>query len=293
MHLKSNLIKYLFIIPGAIYMIAFVGYPLVYNIILSFQDVDLGALNSGDSKFIGFDNYKQLFSEGVFRKSVINTLVYTVGSIIFQFTIGFVLALFFSMKFKLANFLRGIVMVGWLIPLTVTALLFKFILDTDVGVVNQILMSLNIIDNPIGWLSSPKIALWSIILVNVWIGIPFNMLLLSTGLNDLPEDVYESASLDGASTWQKFIHLTLPMLRPVILVVMMLGFIYTFKVFDLVFVMTGGGPVDSTEVLSTLAYRYSFDDFQFSYGAAVANVLFLILFIISLIYLRMINKEEE
>ncbi len=148
------------------------------------------------------------------------------------------------------------------------------------------------IDNPIPVLSDPKIAIWSVIIANIWVGIPFNMLLISAGLSSLPEDVYESASLDGANAFQKFIHLTLPLLRPVITVVMMLGFIYTFKVFDLVFVMTGGGPVHATEVLSTVSYRYSFDEFQFSMGAASANVLFFILLLVSLVYLRLIKKDE-
>lgn len=118
------------------------------------------------------------------------------------------------------------------------------------------------------------------------------MLLLSTGLSSLPEDVFESASLDGANGFQKLVHITLPMLKPVILIVMMLGFIYTFKVFDLVFVMTGGGPLNSTEVLSTLAYRLSFNEFNFSLGAAAANVLFLILLVVSLVYLWIMQKDE-
>jgi multiple sugar transport system permease protein len=119
------------------------------------------------------------------------------------------------------------------------------------------------------------------------------MLLISTGLNNLPKDVFESASLDGANSFQKLIHITLPLLRPVLLVVLMLGFIYTFKVFDIVFVMTGGGPINSTEVLSTLAYRLSFNEFNFSLGAAAANVLFLILLVISIFYLYLINRDEE
>lgn len=119
--------------------------------------------------------------------------------------------MFFSMKFKLAGFLRGLMMISWLIPLTVTALLFKFMMGSNAGIFNQMLMSANLIDNPIGWLSSPEIALWSVIIANIWVGIPFNMLLLSTGLSSLPQDVYESASLDGGANWfQKLFYITLP-----------------------------------------------------------------------------------
>ncbi|OMI12386.1 ABC transporter permease [Bacillus paralicheniformis] len=279
-----------YLFPAVLFMLALIGYPLIYNIILSFQNVSLANIASKDISFIGIDNYQRLAQDKVFWASLKNTLLYTAGSVVFQFAIGFLLALFFSMKFRLAPFLRGLMMVSWLIPLTVTALLFKFMMASNEGVFNQLLISWGMIDNPIPWLSDPKIAIWSVIIANIWVGIPFNMLLISAGLSSLPEDVYESASLDGANAFQKFIHLTLPLLRPVITVVMMLGFIYTFKVFDLVFVMTGGGPVHATEVLSTVSYRYSFDEFQFSMGAASANVLFFILLLVSLVYLRLIKK---
>ncbi|OLF98632.1 carbohydrate ABC transporter permease [Bacillus paralicheniformis] len=281
-----------YLFPAVLFMLTLIGYPLIYNMILSFQNVSLANIASKDISFIGIDNYQRLAQDKVFWASLKNTLLYTAGSVVFQFAIGFLLALFFSMKFRLAPFLRGLMMVSWLIPLTVTALLFKFMMASNEGVFNQLLLSWGMIDNPIPWLSDPKIAIWSVIIANIWVGIPFNMLLISAGLSSLPEDVYESASLDGANAFQKFIHLTLPLLRPVITVVMMLGFIYTFKVFDLVFVMTGGGPVHATEVLSTVSYRYSFDEFQFSMGAASANVLFFILLLVSLVYLRLIKKDE-
>ncbi|EWH21759.1 carbohydrate ABC transporter permease [Bacillus haynesii] len=283
---------YFYLFPAVLFMLALIGYPLIYNMILSFQNVSLTNIASQDISFIGIDNYERLAQDKVFWASLKNTLLYTAGSVVFQFAIGFLLALFFSMKFRLAPFLRGLMMVSWLIPLTVTALLFKFMMASNEGVFNQLLLSWGMIDDPIPWLSDPNIAIWSVIIANIWVGIPFNMLLISAGLSSLPEDVYESASLDGANAFQKFIHLTLPLLRPVITVVMMLGFIYTFKVFDLVFVMTGGGPVHATEVLSTVSYRYSFDEFQFSMGAASANVLFFILLFVSLVYLRLIKKDE-
>ncbi|MGP4039763.1 carbohydrate ABC transporter permease [Gracilibacillus sp. D59] len=290
---RSEWGKYAFVLPAVIFMLLLIGYPLIYNIILGFQDVDLNSLATGERNFVGFDNYKTIADEEVFGISIWNTIVYTVGSVVFQIVLGFCLALFFSMKFRLASFLRGVVMISWLIPLTITSLLFKFMMGSTEGIFNQMLMTIGIINDPIPWLSSPDLSLWSIIITNIWVGIPFNMLLLSTGLSSLPDDVYESASLDGANWLQKLVHITIPLLRPVILVVMMLGFIYTFKVFDLVFVMTGGGPINSTEVLSTLAYRFSFDEFQFNLGSATANVLFLILLVVSVIYLFMINKDEE
>jgi multiple sugar transport system permease protein len=292
MSLKDRRIGYLFILPAFAYMLLVIGYPLIYNFILSFQDVSLTNLATGDSRFIGWENYYALLKDPVFWISLKNTFVYTIGSIFFQFIIGFLLALFFNQKFRLAPFLRGVLMMSWLIPLTITALLFKFMMGSETGIINYVLLAFGIIQQPMEWLTNPQMALWAVIIANIWVGIPFNMILLSAGLSSLPEEVYESASLDGANAFQKFFYITVPLLRPVILVVMILGFIYTFKVFDLVYVMTGGGPINSTEVLSTYAYSLSFNQFHFSLGAAAANILFIILFVISLIYLRMIQKDE-
>ena len=204
---------YFYLFPAVLFMLALIGYPLIYNMILSFQNVSLANIASQDISFIGIDNYQRLAQDKVFWASLKNTLLYTAGSVVFQFAIGFLLALFFSMKFRLAPFLRGLMMVSWLIPLTVTALLFKFMMASNEGVFNQLLLSWGMIDNPIPWLSDPKIAIWSVIIANIWVGIPFNMLLISAGLSSLPEDVYESASLDGANAFQKFIHLTLSLIH--------------------------------------------------------------------------------
>lgn len=289
---KENVIGYLFIIPAMIIMGILVGYPLVYNVILSFQDVTLMNLGGGAKEFVGLLHYKQIFQDDLFWKALWQTAYYSVASIILQFGIGFALALFFSLNFKFASYLRGLMMVTWLVPLTVAALLFQFMLSPSVGILNYIPMQLGLIDEPISWLSNTGTAMWGLIITNVWIGVPFNMLLIATGINNLSEEVYESAQMDGANWFQRFWRITLPMLKPVLLTVLMLGMIYTFKVFDLVFVMTNGGPADSTEVLSTLAYRYSFDQFNFSLGAAVSNILFLILLVIALFYIRA-TKEDE
>lgn len=274
-------------------MILFIGYPLVYNLILSFQNVSLSNLNTGDISFLGLENYRNVLNNATFWIALRNTFTYTILSIIFQFTIGFGLAIFFSKRFKGNELMRGMIMVAWLIPLTVTALLFRFMLGSESGIMNQLLLTIGMIDHPIQFLSSTTLSLYSIIFANIWVGIPFNMLLISTGLSNLPNDIYESASLDGATAFQKFFHITLPLMKPVLLIVIMQGFIYTFKVFDLVFVMTGGGPINSTEVLSTFAYRQSFGDFQFSLGATTSNILFIIMFIISLYYLFLNKKESE
>lgn len=282
---------YVYVLPALIFMMILIGYPIIYNWLLSFQDLNAMSINSGSVKFVGLGNYKKIFSDEVMRIALKNTFIYTIASLVIQFTIGFALALFFNNKYKLCNHIRGLLVISYMMPITVTALMYKFMLSPD-GIINYLLMSIGIIDRPIPWLLQESTALWGVIIANGWIGIPFNMLLLTTGLANIPEDIYESASVDGANWFRRFIHITLPLLKPAIFSVLMLGFVYTFKVFDLVYVMTSGGPVNATEVLSTYSYKLSFRYFYFGQGAAVANVLFLCLFVVSLFYLRLIGKEE-
>jgi len=276
-----------------LYMILFVGYPIISNWMLSFQDVTVTTLGNPNKPFIGLRNYATLFADGVFSTSVINTFVFTIACIAIQFLIGFALALFFNRTFSFAKPIRGLLMIPWMIPMTVTALLFKFMFSSDVGIINQGLQLFGIIQKPIEWLLSPKLAMFSLIFTNIWIGIPFNMILLSTGLTTIPTELYETASIDGANRRQAFTNITLPMLKPAIESVLILGFIYTFKVFDIVFVMTNGGPVNSTHLLSTYSYKLSFTLFKYSQGAATANVLFVILFAVSCLYLKFVYDDKE
>lgn len=290
---KYQNVGYLFVLPALAYMLFFVGYPIVSNIILSLQDVTVATLTSPDKPFIGLQNYVELFQDSVLKQSIINTLVFTVGCLVVQFLIGFALAMFFSKNFSFSKPVRGILMMPWMIPITVTALIFKFIFSSNVGILNQALQALHLIDAPIDWLTQPGTAMFALIVANIWIGIPFNMILISTGLSTIPQELYESASVDGANKIQQFFRITLPLLKPAIESVLILGFIYTFKVFDLVYVMTKGGPVNSTHMLSTYSYKLSFEMFKYSKGAAVANILFVILLCASLLYLKFAYSDEE
>ena len=286
----------LFALPAVIYMLIFVVYPMFQNFILSFKNVDVYTFaNPAKQEVVGFANYIELFTgkDGILGKAVLNTLIFTVCSIFFQFFIGFGLALLFSKKFKGSAFFRGVTMISWLLPVTVAGLLFKFMFASKGGIVNQLFMSLHLIKEPLEWLLEPGLAMVAIIVANIWIGIPFNMMLLITGLTTIQEEIYESSRLDGAGKLQTLFQITIPMIKPAIMSVLTLGFVYTFKVFDLVWVMTKGGPINATELVSTYAYQLSFEQFQFSKGAATANVLFLILFAVGIFYIKLINDEEE
>lgn len=284
---------YTFILPGFIYMLVVLGYPLVYNFVLSFRNVNVKTFKGGTDVFVGLSNYVELFHNETFLMVFKNTFIFTVGCLVVQFTIGFIFAMFFSKKFTLAGPIRGMILVGYMMPMSVTALLGKNMFDVSSGVINDLFMKLGFISAPVEWLLSGSTAMIAIIAVNCWVGIPFNMLLLTSGLTGISTEIYESAQVDGANPFQKFIYITLPLMKPAILSVLMLGFIYTFKAFDLMFVMTSGGPLNSTDVLGTYAYTLSFKQYEFSLGSTAAIILFACLFIVGLFYLRLISKEDD
>jgi multiple sugar transport system permease protein len=241
--------------------------------------------------FVGLKNYMDLFHEGVIQITLKNTFIYTISCIALQFVIGLSFALLFSKSFALASRLRGFIMISWLMPATITAMTYKFMFSAD-GITNEVLRAMHVIHHPIEWLVTPWSAMFSLVVANTWIGIPFNMILLTTGLMTIPKEIYESASIDGANGIQRFFKITLPLLKPAILSLLVLGFIYTFKVFDLVVVMTKGGPIHATEMMSTYAYKLSFDQFNFSLGAAASNIMFLVLLVIGFIYVKLVYREE-
>jgi multiple sugar transport system permease protein len=289
---KRNLEGCAFILPGMIYMLALLGYPLVYNFVLGFRDVDVRTFKSGSDVFVGLSNYLYLFKDPVFRLVFRNTIVFTLVCIAVQFITGFLLALFFSKKFTFAGPIRGLILIAYMMPMSVTALVGKNMFG-QIGVINDLLFKLGLIRNLPMWLADGTMAMAAVIAMNCWVGIPFNMLLLTSGLTNVPDDIYESAAIDGANAWIRFWKITVPCIRSSIFAVLMLGFIYTFKAFDLMFIMTAGGPLNATDVLGTYSYRLSFTEFKFSLGSAAAIVLFFCLFIIGLFYLRMSVTEEQ
>lgn len=293
MQQKKNREGYAFILPGFIYMVVILGYPLVYNVVLSVRNVNVKTFAAKTDVFVGLQNYAELFGNATFRLVLKNTFVFTFWCLLFQFSIGFLMALFFSKRFTLAGPIRGLILIAYMMPMSVTALLGKNMFDKSSGVVNSLLMHIGIISSPVDWLLQPGTAMAAVIAMNCWVGIPFNMLLLTSGLTGISQEVLEAAEVDGANRWQRFWRVTFPLLRPAIMAVLMLGFIYTFKAFDLMFIMTSGGPLNATDVLGTYAYNLSFKQYEFSKGSAVAMVLFIILFIIGLFYLRMVAAEDD
>lgn len=285
----------LFLIPSLFFIILFAIYPIIYNIDISFQNLNVFTLNLGEKIYIGFQNYINIFHNPDFIPVLVNTIIFTFCSVFFQFIIGFMLALLFVNKTtpKLNNICRSFIFVGWVLPDIVVATIWKWLLSQQGGVINYILLQIHLINSPISWLSDPQYALIEVILANVWYGIPFNMMLLSGGLVGLPGEIYEAARIDGANKIQQFFHLTVPLMKPTIFATLILGLIFTLKVFGLIVTMTGGGPVNSSNILSLWSYQTSFDYFEFGQGAAISNILLVIMLISSIFYIRITSKEES
>jgi multiple sugar transport system permease protein len=290
-HLRKHS-NYLFIVPMLIYMIVTMAYPIVVNLQTSLYDLNVMTFRRGTAAFVGLDNYIGLIGDSAFRHAVLISLIFTGVSLTLQFTIGFALALFFNRPFPGNGILRSMLLLAWLLPSVVAGNLFRWMYDGDYGVINFFLNSLGLHDATRYWLLDPSTALLGTILANAWVGIPFNMLLLLAGLQNISPTLYEAATVDGAGTTDRFLHITLPLMRPVALGVLLLAFIYTFKVFDLIYVMTSGGPVDSTTVLPIQIYRLNFSYFRFGEGAAAATLLLLGLLFLAIGYARLIRREE-
>lgn len=284
-------IGYLFLLPAGIFLLVVVGYPLFDTVRMAFQEVTLGTLAAGERPFNGLDNFRNVIDDPAFSKALTNSLIFTIASVFFQFIIGLALAILLNEAFPLRHLFRGLLISGWRIPPIVSGTIFLWLFNYDFGFINFFLQEVGLIREPVRWLLNQDYALVSVIITNIWLGIPFNLILLASGLTGLPEDVYEAATVDGASQRQKLVHLTIPMMKPTILATLMLGFIYTLRVFDVIWVMTGGGPVNATEVLPTLAYRESFNRFNFGEGAAISVIMLAMLFVVALLYIRTTSEE--
>ncbi|MFF9817459.1 carbohydrate ABC transporter permease [Streptomyces sp. NPDC014006] len=288
--LRRRLAQWGFVAPAVVFMLLFFGYPLVRNVVMSFQHYTPKTFFTGEAPFNGVDNWSHVFKDALFGKALWHTLVFTAGSLLGQFCIGLALAVFFNRRFPLGGALRSLILLPWLVPMVVSGIVWRRILDQDTGVLNTFFDTIGL-GGHTPWLTSPHMALLSVIVVNIWIGIPFNMVILYGGLQEIPREMYEAASLDGASAWRTFRSITLPMLRPVITVVLVLGFMSTVKILDLILALTDGGPANATQTLGTLTYQNSFVQLDFGAGAVVGNVLILISAVFAVFYLRA-NRTE-
>ncbi|MBN9155685.1 MAG: sugar ABC transporter permease [Microbacterium sp.] len=291
--IRAQLAAWAFLAPVVVYLLVFYAYPLLRNLDLSFRDYTLRSFIDGSAPWVWFENYVDVVRSSTFWPAVLNTAVFTFGSILVQFTLGLALAVFFFRRFPLATTLRALFLVPWLLPLLVSASVWAWMLNSESGVVNAAIEAVG--GHQINWLTSPQWSLVSVLIANIWIGIPFNLVILYSGLQNISGDLYEAAALDGANAWQIFWRITFPLLRPVSAITLLLGLVYTLKVFDIIWIMTRGGPGDSSTTLAIWSYRLGFggESPQLSPAAAVGNILIVVAFVFGIIYIRAQRRAER
>jgi multiple sugar transport system permease protein len=280
-----------FLVPAIAYVLFAFALPIVYNLILSFEQTSPATIASLLAPFAGLANYKATLLQPTTQSAIVRTFIFTGGSLFFQFLIGFGLALLFNLRFPFRRVARSLIIIPWLLPLLITGFIFRFLFQAEAGAINQLLTDLHLISHPIGFLTSPGPAFVAILIANIWIGIPFFTVLLYSALQDVPVELQEAAMIDGVNAWQRLIRVTLPLIRPVIEVVFILGFVFTVKVFDVVIGLTQGGPANSTQILAPWAYNLSFQQFDYGAGAALNTVLLIIALLAAPVYIWL-NRES-
>ncbi|WP_107101203.1 carbohydrate ABC transporter permease [Peterkaempfera griseoplana] len=280
-----------FLAPVVLYLAAFYAYPLYRNLDLSLRDYTVRSFVQGDAPFTGVQNYADVLHDPTFWPALAHTVIFTAVSLLSQYSIGLALAVFFTQHFPLSATLRALFLVPWLLPLIVSASTWSWMLNSESGIVNAALRGVGL--GGVNWLTSPTWSLVAVIVANIWIGVPFNLVVLYSGLQAVPDSLHEAAALDGAGAWQRFWRITFPLLRPVSAITLLLGLVYTLKVFDIIWIMTKGGPSDSSTTFATWSYRLGFGNLlpRFGPGAAVGNLLVLIALVFGLIHIRVQRKQ--
>jgi multiple sugar transport system permease protein len=275
-------------LPTIVLLGLFIAYPFVKGIALSVTDTTVGV----PGNFVGLDNFKKIWSDDIFRTAVWNTCLYTFVTTIFKLGLGLWLALLLNRHFKGKAFMRAFILLPFIIPTVLSTFAWKWMFDPTFSVINFVLFHLGLIHSRINWLGDPALAMISVIIVNVWRGVPFYAISLLAGLQTISPELHEAAAIDGARAWARFRHVTWPLLLPVTLVIVLFSVIQTFADFQLVYVLTGGGPANATQLFATYAYQLGIGTGLLSQGAAISLAIFPILLLVVIVQLVYIRRAE-
>jgi ABC-type sugar transport system permease subunit len=280
---------YFFTLPALLVVFSLIIYPLGYAIFISTQRTNL----ISEWEFVGARYYLQLLTDPEFLNSLRISLVFAFFVVVGNFVVGLLLAVILNQKIKFATFFKIILMLPWLLPEVVVALIWKWLFNPTYGLINYILNSIGIIDSDVSWFDSSASALAGVIFVAVWKGYPIVMIMMLAGMKNIPQERYEAAAVDGASRLQQFRHITLPGLRPIFLVTLILETAWWFKHFTIIWLMTSGGPAGATKVVSIDIYQQAFANFNFGLAAAESVIILSILLAASYIYSRAIRDDND
>ena len=280
-----------FTMPAVIVLLTVLAYPIIASFVLSFQRIRFAGQGL-ERQFNGIDNYTRLLGDQTFRAALFRSVYFTLTEVVAVLLLALIVALLLNHPLGRHAFFRVVLLVPWALAPVANAVLWKWIYNANYGILNQSLLALGLIDENIIWLGKPWLALNMILLADVWKAVPFIALLILAGLQNIPSYLYKAARLDGANSWQQFVHVTLPGLKTTLVISIVLQSIWALKVFDLIYVLTKGSPADSTVLLNYLSWRETFSNLDIGYGAAIANVLFIMMFMLALVYIRALRPRE-
>lgn len=278
---------YLFLTPAFAILLIFLIFPLFWNLYISFHDVSFITILK-DWKYSGWTNFVDLFNDPNFYTSLKITLLFVAGSVGLQFTMGLLMSVLLNQKVKASGIFLAIFIIPWTISAVIAAFSFKFIFDYNFGILNYLFHLMGL--QPVGWLSDPNIVIWSLVIANMWYGAPFTMLFLTAGLLSINPSIYEAAVIDGATKFKSFLYITLPLLKPFIVINLILITMWSVNFFDLQLVMTGGGPLFASTTASLYMYRQAFEFGLLSKGAAAGLILIIINIAVTFVYLKLLRR---
>lgn len=285
--LKTILTPYGFITPASLTILLLVVYPILYGIYISFFDTNL--VNKWN--FVGLRYYIRSLTDSSFLHSLWKTIVFTVTVVGGHFVFGFIFASILNMKIKLRTLFRGILILPWLFPDVVIAYLFKWILNTQGGIINELLLHFNLVSEPVNWLSSSATAFPCVILICIWKGYPLVMVQILAGIQTISTDMYEAARIDGANRWQCFRYITLPSLKPILTTILILDTVWVFKQFTMIWLLTAGGPGSSTMVSAIEIYKNAFSYFKYGLASAQSVYILVICYLIGVVFRRLLRDD--
>ncbi|MBC7909792.1 MAG: sugar ABC transporter permease [Pyrinomonadaceae bacterium] len=283
---SDRALPYLLIAPTVAVLLALSIYPLIYSIKVSFQT------GAGERAVWSLQNFTRLASDNFFLAALGHTLVYALAALTCEFLLGLALAVLLNESLRGRSFFRAALLVPMMLPTVVVGVVWRLMLNSNFGAINGTLKGAGFDTTSLTWTASPKLALFSVIVVDIWQWTPFMFLVLLAGLQAIPQEPYEAAQIDGSSRWQTFRHVTLPLLKPAILIALLLRTMDLLRVFDQVFILTEGGPGFATETISLYIYRTAFRFSDFGYAAAMSFVLLILTNIISMLYIRLLQRQE-
>ena len=284
---SEALTGYFLISPAVFLMLVLLAYPFVLAVWISLTDRVLGE----PGKFIGLGNFLKLLQDSLFLQTVWNSFVYTISTVFLKMVLGVILALLLNQEIPCRNLVRGLILMPWIVPTSLSVLTWLWMFDSLFSVVNYILLGVGLISKKVPWLGDPFWAMVSVIIVNTWRGLPFFAVSFLAGLMTIPRELYEAAEVEGALRFRQFWHITLPLLQPVIAVVVLFSTIWTFADFQIVYILTHGGPINATQIFATMAYDVALVAGRIGEGSAISLFLFPALLVVIILMLKYLRRE--